>query len=38
MYCLPTGGFDRRKHADLRACAEAELSEEVGFFRAAGRL
>jgi hypothetical protein len=29
MYCLPTGGFDPRKHADVEACAKAELSEEV---------
>lgn len=29
MYCLPTGGFDPRKHTDLQACAKAELSEEA---------
>ncbi|GBF98548.1 hypothetical protein Rsub_11878 [Raphidocelis subcapitata] len=29
MYCLPTGGFDPRKHTDLEACAKAELSEEA---------
>jgi len=29
MYCLPTGGFDRRKHSGLEDCAKAELSEEV---------
>jgi hypothetical protein len=28
-YCLPTGAFDPRKHADNEACARAELSEEV---------
>ncbi|KAI8466591.1 MAG: hypothetical protein J3K34DRAFT_433131 [Monoraphidium minutum] len=29
MYCLPTGGFSPKKHADLQACARAELSEEA---------
>ena len=29
MYCLPTGGFDPRKHAGYEACARAELSEEA---------
>jgi hypothetical protein len=28
-YCLPTGAFDPRRHADNAACALAELSEEV---------
>jgi hypothetical protein len=29
MYCLPTGAYDPRKHANLEACARAELSEEA---------
>jgi hypothetical protein len=29
VYCLPTGGFDPRRHADAAACARAELSEEA---------
>ncbi|GFR46294.1 hypothetical protein Agub_g7850 [Astrephomene gubernaculifera] len=29
MYCLPTGGYDRAKHADLRECARAEMAEEA---------
>lgn len=29
MYCLPTGGFEPKKHSDLITCAKAELSEEV---------
>ncbi len=29
QYCLPSGGFDPRKHQDLRACALAEMREEV---------
>lgn len=29
MYCLPTGGYDPRKHSDYQACASAELSEEA---------
>lgn len=30
MYCLPTGGMDPAKHTSLLACAQSELSEEVG--------
>eukprot|EP00878_Enallax_costatus_P033038 GHUV01036414.1.p1 GENE.GHUV01036414.1~~GHUV01036414.1.p1 ORF type:complete len:257 (+),score=49.61 GHUV01036414.1:297-1067(+) len=29
MYCLPTGGLDPRRHADVAECAARELSEEV---------
>lgn len=29
QYCLPSGGFDPRKHQDLRACALAEMREEA---------
>lgn len=29
LWVLPTGGFDPKKHASLKACAQAELSEEV---------
>ncbi|KXZ50516.1 hypothetical protein GPECTOR_16g691 [Gonium pectorale] len=29
MYCLPTGGFDEKRHANLRECAEAEMAEEA---------
>jgi ADP-ribose pyrophosphatase YjhB (NUDIX family) len=29
MYCLPTGAFDPKRHANLQECAERELSEEV---------
>ncbi|PSC72803.1 hypothetical protein C2E20_4083 [Micractinium conductrix] len=29
MWCLPTGGFDPRKHTSYEACAKAELSEEA---------
>jgi ADP-ribose pyrophosphatase YjhB (NUDIX family) len=28
-YCLPTGGLDPKRHADLQDCAARELSEEV---------
>jgi 8-oxo-dGTP pyrophosphatase MutT (NUDIX family) len=28
-YSLPTGSFDPKKHSDLKACAQAELSEEA---------
>eukprot|EP00195_Chlamydomonas_chlamydogama_P016506 CAMPEP_0202910586 /NCGR_PEP_ID=MMETSP1392-20130828/52388_1 /ASSEMBLY_ACC=CAM_ASM_000868 /TAXON_ID=225041 /ORGANISM="Chlamydomonas chlamydogama, Strain SAG 11-48b" /LENGTH=223 /DNA_ID=CAMNT_0049600735 /DNA_START=167 /DNA_END=839 /DNA_ORIENTATION=+ len=28
-YCLPTGGYDPRKHTDIAQCALAELSEEA---------
>lgn len=27
--CLPTGGFDPRKHSNLQQCAEAEMREEA---------
>eukprot|EP00238_Polyblepharides_amylifera_P011671 CAMPEP_0196584240 /NCGR_PEP_ID=MMETSP1081-20130531/46346_1 /TAXON_ID=36882 /ORGANISM="Pyramimonas amylifera, Strain CCMP720" /LENGTH=234 /DNA_ID=CAMNT_0041905379 /DNA_START=280 /DNA_END=984 /DNA_ORIENTATION=- len=30
LYCLPTGGFDPKKHKNLEDCAIAELSEEAG--------
>jgi hypothetical protein len=30
VYCLPTGGFDAKKHSSVEACGRAELSEEVG--------
>lgn len=29
VWCLPTGGYDPRKHASWQACARAELSEEA---------
>ncbi|GIL74677.1 hypothetical protein Vretifemale_4603 [Volvox reticuliferus] len=29
MYCFPSGGFDKRKHTDLRQCAEVEMAEEA---------
>ncbi|PRW56079.1 NUDIX hydrolase domain-like [Chlorella sorokiniana] len=29
MWCLPTGGFDPRRHTSYEACARAELSEEA---------
>lgn len=29
MYCLPTGGLDPHRHADMAECAARELSEEV---------
>ncbi|GLC74608.1 hypothetical protein PLESTF_001534600 [Pleodorina starrii] len=29
MYCFPSGGFDKAKHADLRQCAQAEMAEEA---------
>ncbi|KAL4457906.1 hypothetical protein ABPG75_012771 [Micractinium tetrahymenae] len=29
VWCLPTGGYDPRKHASYEACARAELSEEA---------
>lgn len=35
LYCLPTGGLDPRRHADLADCAARELSEEVRLGRQA---
>lgn len=29
VWCLPTGGYDPRKHASYETCARAELSEEA---------
>jgi len=29
VYCLPTGGYDPRKHANYEECAMSELSEEA---------
>ncbi|KAG2499483.1 hypothetical protein HYH03_002430 [Edaphochlamys debaryana] len=29
QYCLPTGGFDPRKHGNLLDCARAEMREEA---------
>ncbi|KAI3436829.1 hypothetical protein D9Q98_006239 [Chlorella vulgaris] len=29
VWCLPTGAYDPRKHADYQGCARAEMSEEA---------
>lgn len=29
VWCLPTGAYDPRKHADYEGCARAEMSEEA---------
>lgn len=29
VWCLPTGGYDPRKHGSYEACARSELSEEA---------